>query len=221
MNLPPPVAAASAFADPVQSAAPVDPAPLTAKALLFETAADADAALQRHEEEATNAAVRGSFDKFSKVTRKVAEREVRKAILDLLDIDLVGVVQRGWARHDALIAAGRRTAEGGREIVSLADHTVSSTHTPHIKLALDGLDLGTITIAVVMSLKLIGITGVVERGQLVAVETGSVAATAKLSVEDVPITTRSQTIDAVVAMRLAKPLPLITPTSDLPPPVAG
>jgi hypothetical protein len=185
--------------------------------LLFDSEQQADTALQN--EAASSAA--GALGKLSKVTRKVAEREVRKAILDLLDIDLLGVVQRGWARHDALVAAGHRTAGGGREVVSLADHTVSSTHTPHVKLSMDGVDLGTITITVVMSLKMIGLTGVVERGQLVAVETGSVAATAKLSVEDVPITTRSQTLDAVFALHLTKPMSLVAAPATLPPPTGG
>jgi hypothetical protein len=194
----------------------------TAKTVLFGTDQPDDTVLKGEEAKAADAAAGAAMGKLSKVARKVAERQVRKAILDLLDIDLLGVVQRGWARHDALIAAAQRTAAGGgREVVALADHTVSSTHTPHVKVSVDGVELGTINIAVLMSLKLIGITGVVEGGQLVAVETGSVAATAKLSVEDVPITTRSQTLDAVFALRLAKPMPLIAPSTPLAPPSPG
>lgn len=181
---------------------------LTARSLLFDTAEQAEATLERGGNTATDGKAGDALSKVSKVSQKIARREIKRAILDLLDIGLAGVVQRGWQRHDALVAAGRRTAQGGREVVVLADHTVTSTHSPHISLTVNGIDLGTITITVVMSLRLIGITALVERGQLVAVETGSIVATAKLSVEDVPITSRSQTIDAVAVMRLAKPLPL-------------
>jgi hypothetical protein len=203
MSLPPPVAGAASTALP---ASPVASGPAveepTARSLLFDTPEQADAVLKGEHK------IDEAMGKLSQVTRKVAQREIRRAILDVLDIGLAGVVQRGWKKHDALLAAGRRTSEGGREVVVLADHTTTSTHQPHISITIDGVDLGTITMAVVMSLRLVGITAVVERGQLVAVETGSIAATAKLSVEDVPITNRSQTIDAVACMRLAKPLSL-------------
>jgi hypothetical protein len=205
MSLPPPVAGA-ATASTSESAPPVTAVPTveepTARTLLFDTPEQAEAALQgeRKMDEA--------LGKLSQVTRKVAQREIRRAILNVLDIGLAGVVQRGWKKHDALLAAGRRTAEGGREVVVLADHTTTSTHSPHITVTVDGVDLGTINVAVVMTLRLIGINAVVEGGQLVAVETGSIAATAKLSVEDVPIHNRSKTIDAVAALRLAKPLSL-------------
>ena len=208
MSLPPPVAGAASAAEPVSPVAAVPTvAEPTARSLLFDTPEQADAALQA-DGKAGGAKMDEALGKLSQVTRKVAQREIRRAILDVLDIGLAGVVQRGWKKHDALLAAGRRTSEGGREVVVLADHTTTSTHSPHITITVDGVDLGTITVAVVMTLRLIGITAVVERGQLVAVETGSIAATAKLSVEDVPITNRSQTIDAVACMRLAKPLSL-------------
>jgi len=204
MSLPPPVAGAASAAEPAPppvTAVPTVEEP-TARSLLFDTPEQADVVLQGDRK------VDEALGKLSQVTRKVAQREIRKAILNVLDIGLAGVVQRGWKKHDALLAAGRRTATGGREVVVLADHTTTSTHSPHITVTVDGVDLGTINIAVVMTLRLIGINAVVEGGQLVAVETGSIAATAKLSVEDVPIHNRSKTIDAVAAMRLAKPLSL-------------
>jgi hypothetical protein len=209
MSLPPPLATSAPSVSPQQWDPPLQPVnQLTARSLLFDTAEQGDAALQADLGRSKDGKAADALGKLSQVTRKIAQREIRRAILDLLDIGLAGVVQRGWQRHDELIAAGRRTSAGGREVVTLADHTITSTHSPHVSLIVDGLDLGKITITVLMSLRLIGISAVVDGGRLVAVEAGSIAATAKLSVEEVPITNRSQTLDAVKVMQLTKPLPL-------------
>lgn len=157
---------------------------------------------------------------LSQIARKVADREIKRAIVELLDVGLSKVVLKAWQGHDALLASARRTNEGGgREVVVLQDHTITSTHTPRIALTVDGIDLGTLTISIVLTLRLIGVTAIVERGELVAVETGAIAATGKLSVEGVPITSRSKQLDAVAVLKLDHPVRLAqTKATALPPP---
>ncbi|MBI4882935.1 MAG: hypothetical protein HY826_02640 [Actinobacteria bacterium] len=203
MSLPPPnvgganVGAAATWSPPTAVVAP--PAESTVKTLLFDTPEQAAAAL---------ADKGGDYDNLPSVVRKVAQREVRNALLDLLDIGLTAVVYRAWQQHGSLLAAGRRTVAGGREVVQLADHIISSTHSPHVALTVDGLELNKIPMSVVMSLKMMAITAVVERGHLVGVETGSLAASANLAVSDIPITSRTRTMDAVTVLQVAKPVPL-------------
>jgi hypothetical protein len=153
--------------------------------------------------------------KMSEIARKVARREIRRALIEMLDIKLGSVVLRAWQRHGALLAAAQRTTSGGREVVLMADHTVTSRHSPHVDLAIDGVDIARISSAIVMSLQLIGVNAVVERGELVGLQGGSIVASTKFSIEDVPIASRSRTIDAVATIRLDHPMKLAGPTAPL------
>jgi hypothetical protein len=217
--LPPPTVGVAPITRPTsgQPSAPPDDQGATAQTVLFDTRAQAVAVVDAATIPSPSA---NAPSKLSQVARKVADREIKRAIVDLLDVGLSKVVLKAWKGHDALMASARRTNEaGGREVVVLQDHTITSTHTPRVALAVDGIDLGTLTISVVLTLRLIGITAVVERGELVAVETGAIAATGKLSVEDVPITSRSKPLDAVAVMKLDHPVRLAkAQATALPPP---
>lgn len=206
MNLPPPNstepnsgAPSTRWAPPSSVAAPLVTS--TVRSLLFDTSEQAAAALANRG---------GELGNLPPVMRKVAQREIQNALLELLDIGLAAVVYRGWQQHSTLLAAGRRTVDGVREMVQLADHIISSTHSPHVALTVDGIELGKIPMSVILSLKMMAITAVVESGHLIGVETGSMAASANLAVSEVPITSRTRTIDAVSALQVAKPVPLVS-----------
>ena len=195
--LPPPSA-------PTVPSAPTTTRADTAAALLFDGPREAEAAIDG----ASYPMQSKGGKKVSEIARKVARREIRRALIELLDIKLGNVVLRAWQRHGALLAAAQRTTTGGREVVLMADHTVTSKHSPHVDLAIDGVDIARISSAIVMSLQLIGVNAVVERGELVAVEGGSIVASTKFSIEDVPIASKTRTIDAVATIRLDHPIRL-------------
>ena len=195
-NLPPPVAPTAARAD-------------TAAALLFDGPREAEAAIDGA---AYPVKAKGG-KKVSEVARKVARREIRRALIELLDIKLGNVVLQAWQRHGALLAAAQRSTTGGREVVLLAEHTVQSSHSPHVDLAIDGLDIATISSAIVMSLRIVGVNAIVERGELVGIEGGSMVASAQFAIEDVPIVSRSRTIDALAVIRLDRPIRLAAPAA--------
>ena len=197
MNLPPPHVG---WAPPAAAAAPLA-APDTAKSVLFDSPEQAAVALAAVQDDS-------ALGDVPPTVRKVAQKEMRAAILDVLDIGLTGVVARGWQSHTGLLAAGKRTAQGGREVVQLADHVINSSHSPHIAVTVDGVELGSVPIAVNMSLKLMGVTAIVERGHLLGVETGAIAASANLAVAGKPITSRTKTVEAARAIQLPKPVPL-------------
>jgi hypothetical protein len=175
----------------------------TAKSVLFDTPEQAQAALASGPEGEVLA-------NTQPVVRKVAQKEMQRAIMELLDIGLTGVVQRGWQSHAGLLAAARRTVGGGREVVQMADHVINSSHAPHIAITVDGVELGSVPVAINMSLKLMGVTAVVERGDLTGVESGSIAASANLAVAGKPVTSRTKTVEAAKSIQLSKPVPLIT-----------
>jgi hypothetical protein len=180
----------------------------TAAALLFDGPREAEAAIDG----ASYPMKSHGGKKVSEIATKVARREIRRALIEMLDIKLGGVVLRAWQRHGALLAAAQRTTTGGREVVLMADHTVMSTHSPHVDLAIDGVDIAQISSAIVMSLQIVGVNAVLERGELVGLQGGSIVASTKFSIEDVPIASRSRTIDAVATIKLDHPIRLAGPT---------
>lgn len=178
----------------------------TAATLLFDSRVDAETAIDKA---ASQLKPSEGQRKLSEIARKVAKREIRRAIVELLDIKVGNVVLKAWQRHGALLAAAQRTTtSGGREVVLLADHTVTSSHSPHIELAINGVEIGRITSKIAMTLQLVGVNAVVQRGELVGLQTGSIVASAKLSVEDVPVASRSRTVDAVAVIQLTTPIQL-------------
>lgn len=213
MNVPNPVLAhdpASSWAPPAAgveqpAARPATVATETAATLLFDSREQAESAVDTATDQVKPSE---GQRKLSEIARKVAKREIRRAIVELLDVKLGGAVLKAWQRHGALLAAAQRTSSGGREVVMMADHTVTSTHSPRLELAMNGIEIGTITINIVMTLQLVGVNAVVQRGELTAVESGSMVASAKLSVEDVPVASRSRTIDAIRVIHLPTPIPL-------------
>lgn len=204
MSMPPP---SSGWAPPGAAVAPPGAAvappavAATAKAVLFDSPEQAATALAGQTDESMLASV-------PTIVRKAALKEVQRAILEVIDIGVSGVVQRGWKNHPGLQAAGARTSSGGREVVQLADHVINSSHSPQIAITIDGKELGTLPIAINMSLKLLGVSAVVEGGHLMSVENGSIAASANLAVAGRPVTSRTKTVDAARSIQLPKPVPL-------------
>jgi hypothetical protein len=186
--------------------APQPPEGESAATLLFDSREQAESAVDQSADRIKGSGAKG---KMTDIARKVARREIRRAIVELLDVKLSGVVLRAWQSHGALLSAADRTAKGGgREVVLMADHTIKSTHSPRVELAIDGVEIGRITSHIALTMQIIGVNAVVQRGELVGIEGGSVVAAAKLSVEDVPIASRSRTVDALKVIQLSRPIRL-------------
>src|SRR5829696_2304536 len=77
-------------------------------------------------------AIRESSDS----ARSAIGAEVTRAVDALLDLDLGGLLLAGWTKHKTLARAADQTraAPGTSAVVSLLEHTVSSTHRPRIDL---------------------------------------------------------------------------------------
>ncbi len=203
MNLPPPTPQGPPAPAQREWAPPATPtAPLTARSLLFDTADPQLAVAGGPEGEA--------LDRLPPALRTAAHKEAKRAVLASLDIALPDIIIRGWLRHRALKAAAERTKESGRELVALADHTIKSVHRPRITLTIDGMPLTVLSLTIDISLKLIGLTAVVEKAALVGLESGAVVATASLKVGTDVVATRSQRLDAHHAIPIDHPRPLLT-----------
>ncbi|MEI7547139.1 MAG: hypothetical protein WCK21_03650 [Actinomycetota bacterium] len=202
MNLPPPLPAAPSGARERAWAPPATPTePLTARDLLGDDPSPLAAELGRSLQE--------TLATGTPIVRKAALRELHKGVSDATGFSLADVVIRAWSRHKALHDAAERTRSGGREVVTLADHTVSSVHQPTLTLTIDGIDLLTLKIGVDLSIRMVGVAAVVERGALVAVESGASTVTAVLKIDGHKVSSRSREFEASRVVTLAQPRSLL------------
>ena len=145
--------------------------------------------------------------------RTAVRKQIVHSIGDAVDMELADVVVRGWVRHKALRAAAERTRERGRELVDLADHTMVSTHRPTIDLSVDGAPLVTLHLMLQLSIRVVGVIAVVERASLVGLQSGALEVTASLKLGNDQLVARTQRLDAVHAVALTRPRPLLETTA--------
>lgn len=134
-------------------------------------------------------------------------------------IDLGEVAVGAWSRIQELHAAAERTLANpaAREDVSLIDHEVTSEHQLAIELWLDGHLLVALTVDLVFTLIIVGITAVVRRGRLVQLRSGEVRASGRLRWHDHDLATSPPlTASAGSVVQLGAGVPLVhqgaTPT---------
>ena len=133
-----------------------------------------------------------------------AEREVASATDELLSLNLVDILAAGWKKYDALTQAARRTAAapGTEEVVVLVTHRIDSTHRPSVELYVDGASMGTIALAMCVSLTVTGARAVVSAGRLTEIRTGTCTAAGSLAVAEVEVVKRQRVLDLPGAVRL-------------------
>lgn len=145
-------------------------------------------------------------------TRSLLDREVATVVGSLLDIGLDDVLTAGWQAHRALRDAGERslaTSPHGEELVELAQHTVSSTHSPHVDLLLDGTRVATIGATVLLSLEVGALVAVVSGGSLTALRSGSCLAKLVVTVQDSEVVSRERAFDAPLHVSLGDGVDLV------------
>jgi hypothetical protein len=117
--------------------------------------------------------------------RQAAAQEAGTTMAALLQVDLIGVLVRGWREHQDIVSAARRTlaVPGSTELVSMSALEVTLDQQPSVSVLLDGqqvasIDLG-LSIVFDVAALLLGISG----GLLVAVRSGRCEITAILAVQ--------------------------------------
>ena len=208
----PPGAASPGAAAPQATAAAAAAPPATVRSVLFATP-DPQVPLLASGSDGD------PLERLPPPLRSAARKEANRAVLSALDIAVPDIIIRGWLRHRALKAAAERTKDGGRELVDLADHTIASVHRPKITITIDGAPITVVALTVEVSLKLVGITAVVEQASLVGLEAGAVAATVKLKVGTDVVASRSQRLEAHHAITVDRPRPLLAPAEPTRPPL--
>jgi hypothetical protein len=150
--------------------------------------------------------------------RDAAAREVTTATAELLDINLVDVLLRGWREYADLTSAARRTlaAPGTTELVSLASHRVSMSQQPSVAVLVDGRQVANLRLGLSLAFEVKAVLARVRAGRLVAVVSGSCDVTATLAIDDIDIVSRRAQLELPGQAALTKPLRLL-PARDYPP----
>ena len=160
----------------------------TALDLLFGPGAATDAAATLVGE-ISSAGGRQDLDRalahLPETVRKAAVQEAGTTMAALLEVDLIGVLVRGWREHRDIVSAARRTlaTPGSTELVSMSAHEITLDQQPSVSVLVDGeqvasLQLG-LSIVFDVNALLLGISG----GRLVAVRSGRCEITAILAVQ--------------------------------------
>jgi hypothetical protein len=180
--------------------------PLTVRAILFTGTADEtiNALASRLADSGVARAVAGNLPDLSAPAVAAVGQEIATVADALLDLNVLDLALSGWRKHSDLRSAAARTldARGSEEIVELANHQITSIHRPRIDLYLDSTRLGSVQVEITVIFDIQALAAVIRDGCLVALRTGRVDVTAKLTVEDVAITERKSTLDLAPDIRL-------------------
>jgi hypothetical protein len=133
-----------------------------------------------------------ALEHLPETTRKAAAQEAASTAAALLDVDLIGVLVRGWRVHRDIVSAARRTlaAPGSTEVVSLIGHEVTIGQRPSISVLVDGRQVATLQIGLSVVFDVNALLLAISGGRLVAVHSGRCDITVTLAVQGTDLIVR-------------------------------
>jgi len=139
--------------------------------------------------------------------------ELNNVIANALDMDLTNVLELGWRKYDVLTEAARLSLDlpGEEEIVSLAEHRITSIHRPSVAILVDDSNLAEIHLKLELALELQAVCGVVSVGRLIALRSGRAKIKATLWCEGVLVKSSMQELDLQLELGLGSGLVLVEP----------
>jgi hypothetical protein len=131
----------------------------------------------------------GGLERLPQITRDAAVREVGAAVARLLDVSLIGVFVSAWRTHHDLTSAARRTlaVPGSTELVTLAEHQITSTTHPYVSVFVDGYHVATIHLDLSLVFDIKTMVAGIRDGRLVALHSGRCDVTATLAIEQTDV----------------------------------
>jgi hypothetical protein len=143
--------------------------------------------------------------------RPTAERELAAAVAGLFDVDLADAVREAWRTHARLVAAARATVDnpGATEMVALAEHRITASHTPHVDLIIDDVKVATIEVTIEIVIDAQGIVATVHAGRLVALHNGRCQACVTLTFAGEQLLSGTAILDAPSTVSLGAGIDLL------------
>lgn len=186
--------------------------PLSVRYLLFGSEqAEAEELVSSSARQAgVGSAVARALGGLTAAGRDTVCHEVGHVADTLLDIDATDVIAAAWKKHADLRAAGRRTAlsPGSEEVVTLATHTITSSHRPYVDVYVDDVEITRVDIELSLTLVMKGVLALVRDGYLVELHAGTCDVTARLGCEHVRLAERTTSLSIPGTMRLRQGIDL-------------
>jgi hypothetical protein len=156
-------------------------------------------------------ALAGPLASVSPAAAQLVERAAAGLAGRLLDLDLADLLAAGWRKHAALAEAARITAaDPAREqVVDLAAHRVTCTHSPALEIQLDGVKVATVDFELRVAFTVVGLAAAVREGRLVGLRSGRCELSVTLSAEGIPVVERNAEVDLAVMIPLGDGVPLV------------
>ena len=142
--------------------------------------------------------------------RSAVGAEVMRSVDGLLDLDLGRMLLAGWRKYRRLVEAAEqtRTAPETSAVVSLAEHTVTSTHRPRVDLLVREKRVASVHLELSVRFTVRGVAATVRDGKLVSLTGGAAEIGAELSIEDHEVARRTRRLDLPLVVRLGNGVPL-------------
>lgn len=138
---------------------------------------------------------------MSPSARHFAQQEVTGAVDTIFEMDAMHVVATTWWKHRQITDARRRTqSSGGRELIELAEHQVTSVHPVHIDVVVDHVPRQRIDLSLILGAHLLALCVTVSAGEIVEVRGGDTTVTAKLTVAGVPVLDGKRKVTAALLL---------------------
>jgi hypothetical protein len=157
-----------------------------------------------------------ALNRLPQITRDAAIGEARTAVAELLDISLVGVLVAAWRTHHDLTTAARRTlaVPGSTELVTLAEHQVTSTAHPYIAVFFDGCHVATIQLDLSLLFDIKALLAGIRDGRLTALHSGRCDVTATLAIDHTDVISKQASFELPGAIPLNPGIRLLAATDD-------
>ncbi len=152
--------------------------------------------------------------RLSSSTLRMVDGEVALMARRLLDVDLGGVLIGAWRRYTDLTDAARRTvaSPGSEEVLVLATHRISTTHSPGVDLRLDGRRVHTFEFRLAAVLDVTGVAAVVREGGLVALQGGECEGSMSLFLEEERLAEQRRVWEPALLVSVDPPVNLVSST---------
>jgi hypothetical protein len=180
---------------PVTAAIPVATADTPIASWLLPTPGDARIRLDKVVMQATAADERRArrLRTLGTVARRALIEEIEAKLRMVLSETLVDLIVGGWRAYGAV----RRAIEnslirpGVDQVLPLRNHTITADHQHSLDIEVDGFQVMTLSVQLVMHFQLYDAVAVVRDGHLVAVRSGKAKADGTVTVEGVQVAQRT------------------------------
>jgi len=138
---------------------------------------------------------------MSPSARQFAQQEVAGAVDAVLEMDAIDILAAAWWKHRQIADARRRTqSSGGRELIELAEHQVTSVQTVHIDVVVDHVPRQRIDLSLTFGAHLVALGATISAGEIVELRGGDTTVTAKLMVAGIPVLDGKRKVTAAVLL---------------------